>query len=112
MARVICELDNASDEISGVKFTEDRGQMISEEIDDAVAERFAKVPGYKLVKTQTAKEQKAAEAKAAEDAAAAKAAEEPAAAKAAEEEAAKVAEAAAAKAVEDAAAPKADSKKK
>lgn len=87
MARVICELPNASAEIGGVKFTEDRGQMISEEIDDAAAERFARIPGFKLIKGKgkgkTAEEKAAAEAEAqaaAESAAEAKTAEEKAAA--------------------------------
>ena len=48
MKRVICDLPNASDCINGVKFTEDRGQMISEELSDEVAEGFAKIPGYKV----------------------------------------------------------------
>lgn len=49
MARVICTLENASELISGVKFTADRGQMISEEITDEVAAHFASIPGYSLV---------------------------------------------------------------
>lgn len=49
MARVICGLPNASDLISGVKFSKlDDGRKISEEIDDATATRFASIPGYEL----------------------------------------------------------------
>ena len=56
MARVICELPNASGEISGIKFTEDRGQMISEEITEEQAEQFAKINGYKVVSPKRGKQ--------------------------------------------------------
>lgn len=49
MARVICTLPNADKLINGVTFTADRGQMISEEIPDEVADAFLAVPGYILV---------------------------------------------------------------
>ncbi len=49
MARVICTLPNASAKISGVTFIADKGQMISEEISDPVAENFASIKGYILV---------------------------------------------------------------
>lgn len=52
MARVICNLENAGGLINGVKFTEDRGQMISEEVPDEVAANFAAIPGYALVGTK------------------------------------------------------------
>lgn len=47
MPRVICTLDNASDEISGVKFhpLEDGGK-VSDEISDEQAELFLGIPGY------------------------------------------------------------------
>jgi len=49
MQRVICELPNAASEIGGVKFEPDgKGKVVSEEIEDAVAERFASIPGYKI----------------------------------------------------------------
>lgn len=49
MARVICSLPNASELISGVKFTVlDDGRMISAEIDDAQAARFVSIKGYEL----------------------------------------------------------------
>lgn len=49
MARVICTLPNASTEIDGVTFAADRGQMISEDLDQAVADRFATIPGFQIV---------------------------------------------------------------
>lgn len=49
MPRVICELPNASDEIGGVKFYPlDQGGMISDEIGEEAAARFASIPGYSL----------------------------------------------------------------
>lgn len=68
MAKVICKLDNASGLINGVKFTADRGQMISEDIPDEVAAEFVKIPGYTMVRTK--------EELAADEAAAKKAAED------------------------------------
>ena len=49
MARVICTLRHASTLINGVSFTEDRGQMISDEVSDEVALNFAAIDGYHLV---------------------------------------------------------------
>lgn len=49
MARVLCTLPNASDTINGVRFTADRGQMVSDEISDAQAAAFTAIPGYQLV---------------------------------------------------------------
>lgn len=45
--RVICELENASDEINGVKFhpLEDGGR-VSDEISQEQAELFLSIPGY------------------------------------------------------------------
>lgn len=54
MARIICSLPNASDIINGVRFTADRGQMVSDEISDAQAEAFAAIPGYQLVSIELA----------------------------------------------------------
>lgn len=49
MARVICNLPNASTLIDGVTFLEDRGEMISAEIDDAAAARFVGIcAGFRL----------------------------------------------------------------
>lgn len=49
MPRVIRDLPNGSDLISGVKFfpLED-GRLISDEIDEEMAEMFCSVPGYTL----------------------------------------------------------------
>ena len=82
MKRILCELPNASKEINGIKFSEDKGQMVSEEVKDEIADRFASIPGYKVVKVKTSAEKKAQAAaeKKAQAAADKKAAEEKAAA--------------------------------
>jgi len=49
MAKVICTLPNASEEINGVSFVSHAKGMVSEEITDAVANDFASIPGYELV---------------------------------------------------------------
>lgn len=50
MPKVICTLENASDEISGVKFTpHPDGGVVSEEISEDQAAAFTSVPGYALV---------------------------------------------------------------
>lgn len=49
MAKVICTLPNASEEISGVKFNQVDGGMLSEDVADDVAARFASIKGYALV---------------------------------------------------------------
>lgn len=49
MAIVICTLPNASTRINGVTFTADRGQMISDDVDDATAAHFRAIPGYMVV---------------------------------------------------------------
>lgn len=113
MPRVICELPNASDMISGVPFhLLDDGRRISDEVAQEVAERFCSIAGYsldedgldveppapetapKLTKAQQkAADKKAAEEKAATEAAAAaeKAAQEKAEQEKAEQEAAEAA---------------------
>lgn len=48
MAKVICALPNASDLINGIKFVEHKLGMISEEIEDEVAEVFLSIKGYVL----------------------------------------------------------------
>lgn len=55
MPKIICTLPNASDEISGVKFTSVEGGMLSEEIDDDAAELFLSIPGYKLADDEAGK---------------------------------------------------------
>lgn len=50
MAKVICTLENASDEINGVKFEAVEGVgMVSAEISDELAAEFASIPGYEIV---------------------------------------------------------------
>jgi len=56
MAKVICTLPNASDLISGVKFVTHKLGMISEEIEDEVAEVFLSIKGYVLHGKNAAKE--------------------------------------------------------
>jgi hypothetical protein len=48
MARVICKLPNASEEISGVKFEKHDLGVISENISDDQAAAFASINGYVL----------------------------------------------------------------
>ena len=49
MPRVICDLPNASAEISGVNFHKlDDGGLISDEISQEQAELFASIPGYAI----------------------------------------------------------------
>ena len=49
MPRVICDLPNASDEISGVKFHPlEEGGLISDEISQEQAEYFAGIAGYAI----------------------------------------------------------------
>lgn len=49
MSRVLCTLPNASDLISGVKFSATDNGMLSEEIDAAMVEQFVAIPGYLAV---------------------------------------------------------------
>lgn len=49
MARVLCTLPNASDEIGGIAFTKHPKGMLSEEIDEAAASRLTSIDGYTLV---------------------------------------------------------------
>lgn len=46
MAKVICTLPNASNLINGVEFGDHEQGKISVEVDDAVANSFAKINGY------------------------------------------------------------------
>ena len=47
MAQIICTRPNASDEISGVKFTKHEKGMLSEEVSEEQAAAFLEIPGYK-----------------------------------------------------------------
>lgn len=49
MPKVICTLRNASNEINGVKFEEHEGRLLSEEISEDMAAKFAAIPGYELM---------------------------------------------------------------
>jgi len=48
VARIICKLPNASEVINGIKFISHKLGMISEEIEDEVAQEFLKIKGYVL----------------------------------------------------------------
>ena len=78
MAKVLCTLPNASEEISGIKFKQVDGGMLSEDISDEDAANFVSINGYELVgekkeatAANTKQPQKTKEEKAAEKAAAA-----------------------------------------
>ncbi len=77
MSYVICTLPNASDEISGVAFEDHpEGKVSVEAVSAEVAERFASIDGYKVVKDKGGKKpaaSKGAEAQVADPAADAKA---------------------------------------
>lgn len=49
MPKVLCKLDNASESINGVRFVAHKKGMISEEISEEQAKRFARIPGYEIV---------------------------------------------------------------
>lgn len=66
MPRVICDLPNASAEISGVKFHKlDDGRLISDEISDEAVERFCSIKGYILDEEERDEEPEADKAPAA-----------------------------------------------
>lgn len=48
MARVLCTRPNAAEEISGVKFEQVEGGMLSEEIDQETVDMFLEVGGYEV----------------------------------------------------------------
>lgn len=52
MPQVLCKLPNASEEISGVKFSTHAAGMLSEDVSDEVAAGFAAIPGYEIVGAQ------------------------------------------------------------
>ena len=54
MPKVLCTLPNASEEISGVKFSEHANGMLSEDVSDDVAAAFASIPGYTVVGAEPA----------------------------------------------------------
>lgn len=49
MARVLCTLPNAAEEISGIRFVATDSGMLSEPVPDAEAKRLSSIPGYRLV---------------------------------------------------------------
>jgi hypothetical protein len=54
MAKVRCDLQNASEKISGYQFSPGiGGGMVSEDLPDEAAARFASIPGYVLIDEAT-----------------------------------------------------------
>lgn len=49
MPKVLCTSPNASEEIDGHKFEKHANGMLSENMSDEAAERFARIPGYEVV---------------------------------------------------------------
>lgn len=49
MPRVICEIPGTAPDLDGLEWTADRGQLISPEISEAAATRYAGIPGFRLV---------------------------------------------------------------
>lgn len=53
---VICTLPHASDEINGIKFEDHKeGKVSAEAVPADVAERFARIEGYKVVESKGVK---------------------------------------------------------
>ena len=109
MPQVICTLENASDEISGVKFEQTEDGMLSEEVSDETAAYFCQINGYALkddgaAARAAAEADAAAQAQAEADAKAKADADAKAAADAASDQAARDAAAKAGKDAADAAA--------
>ena len=67
MSKVLCTLPNASDEISGVKFSAHPKGMLSEDVSDDVAAEFAAIKGYSIVGAVSAEDKAAADAASAEE---------------------------------------------
>jgi len=57
MAKVLCRLPNASNNINGVRFVTHRDGMLSEEIEDEVALGFANIRGYEIYDPDAANKQ-------------------------------------------------------
>lgn len=49
MPKVLCTLPNASEEISGVKFSAHAKGMVSEDVSDETAAYFAAIGGYEII---------------------------------------------------------------
>lgn len=49
MPKLLCTLPNASEEISGIKFVSHAAGMLSEDVSDEQAAKFASIPGYEIV---------------------------------------------------------------
>lgn len=48
MPKVLCKLPNATSPINGYRFVTHRDGMVSEELDETAAKRFASIPGYEI----------------------------------------------------------------
>ncbi|MCE2580779.1 hypothetical protein LDL36_20470 [Komagataeibacter sp. FNDCR1] len=49
MPRIVSKIPHTSSEVNGVKFSPDKGQMVSEEVSDDVAAHFKGIKGYRVV---------------------------------------------------------------
>lgn len=47
--KIICSLPNASEEISGIEFEKENGEMVAHNVLAEEAERFSEIPGYKVI---------------------------------------------------------------
>lgn len=61
MAKVLCTRPNAGTEINGVAFTKHENGMLSEDISAEQAAEFAEIPGYEVVGSKPAGDDKDAE---------------------------------------------------
>lgn len=95
MTKIVCTLDNASEEISGVKFAQNEdGLMVSEDINDETADVFLSIPGYHVADGESVPKPAASESKKPETAAQKKAREKAEAEAAAAQAASEAAQAA------------------
>ncbi len=52
VCKIICSLPNASEEINGIAFEEDKGDMVAINVPADKAERFANIQGYEVIPQQ------------------------------------------------------------
>lgn len=68
MPLILCTLKNASTNINGVEFKQTEKGLISASVDQDVADYFASIPGYEVIKAQGKAADKAADKPAEDDA--------------------------------------------
>ena len=49
MKRILCKLPNSGDRINDIAFSPGAGYMISEPVENDVADYFASIPGYEIL---------------------------------------------------------------